>query len=116
MGALSNDVTSVELPLQVSFDPERMELRVKAPAGAKLPSYAPFALTPGIAPVKTLLDQKFVQPVDYQLGSEYAPLERLLQADLLGRKRPPSPFEVGPLLDLRLDGSAIKVDPRRTRR
>ena len=86
------------------------------PAGAKLPSYPPFALTPGIPPVKELFDQKFVQPVDYQLGSEYAPLERLLQADLLGRKRPAGQFDVGPLVDLPLDGSAIKVDPRRTRK
>jgi hypothetical protein len=28
--------------------------------------------------VKELFDQKFVQPVDYQIGSEYAPMERLL--------------------------------------
>jgi hypothetical protein len=112
--ALGNDVKSVELPLQVRFDPDRMELRVTAPAGAKLPSYALFALTPGIPPVKELFDQKFVQPVDYQLGSEYAPMERLLQADLLGRRRSPSHFEVGPLVELPLDGSAIKVDPRRT--
>jgi hypothetical protein len=62
-----------------------MELRVTSPAGAKLPICEPFALTPGIPPVKELFDQNFVQPVDYQLGSDYAPIERLLQADLLGR-------------------------------
>ena len=114
--ALGNDGKSVELPLQVSFDPDRLELRVTAPAGAKLPSYAPFALAPGIPPVKELFDQKFVQPVDYQLGSEYAPMEQLLQSDLLGRKRPPARFALGPLLHLPLDGSAIKVDPRQTRK
>ena len=112
--ALGNDVKTVELPLQVSFDPDRMELRVTAPAGAKLPSYPPFALAPGIPPVKELFDQKFVQPVDYQIGSEYAPMERLLQTDLLGRKRPAGQFDAGPLVGLPLDGSAIKVDPRRT--
>jgi len=114
--AQGNDGKSVELPLQVSFDPDRMELRVQAPAGAKLPSYAPFALAPGIPPVKELFDQKFVQPVDYQLGSEYAPMGQLLQSDLLGRERPAPQFEVGPLLHLSLDGSAIKVDPRQTRK
>jgi len=51
--------------------------------------------------------------VDYQLGSAYAPIERLLQADLLSRKRPAGQFDVGPLVGLPLDGSAIKVDPRR---
>jgi len=112
--AMGNDVKSVELPLQVSFDPDRMELRVTAPAGAKLPSYEPFALAPSIPPVKELFDQNFVQPVDYQIGSEYASMERLLQADLLGRRRSPSHFEVGPLVELPWDGSAIKVDPRRT--
>ena len=90
-----------------------MELRVRATAGAKLPSYPPFVLTPGIPPVKELFDQNFVQPVDYQIGSEYAPLEQLLQTDLLGRKRPAGQFDVGPMVDLPLDASAVKVDPRR---
>lgn len=112
---IGNDVTSVEIPLRVSFDPERMELRVNAPDEAKLASYMPFALTPDIPSAKELLDQKFTQPVDYQLGSEYAPIERLLQADLLSRKRSPNRFEVGPLIELPLDGSVIKVDPRRTK-
>jgi len=114
--SLDNDVVSVEIPLRVSFDPERMELRIKAPDEAKLPNYAPFALTPDIPPVKELLDQKFVQPLDYQLGSRYAPIEQLLQADLLGRKRAPNRFEVGPLIELSPDGSVIKVDPRRTKK
>jgi len=114
--ASGNEVNSVEVPLQVRFDPDRMELRVTAPAGAKLPDYPLFALAPGIPPVKELLDQKFVQPMDYELGSEYASLARLLQADLLGRKRSPTRFEVGPLVDLPLDGSAISVDPRRMRK
>ncbi len=61
-------------------------------------------------------DQNFVQPMDYQLGSEYAPMEQLLQSDLLGRKRPASQFDVGPRAGLPLDGSAIKVDPRRAQR
>jgi len=113
---LGNDVKSVELPLQVSFDPERMELRVTAPAGARMPSYTLFALEPGIPPIKELFDQKFVQPVDYQLGSEYAPLGRLLQADLLGRERRAGQFDAGPLVGLPLDGSTIKVDPRRMRK
>ena len=60
-----------------------------------------------------LTDSPLVQPVDYQIGSEYAPLEQLLQADLLGRKRPAGKFDVGPLVGLPLDGSAIKIDPRR---
>jgi hypothetical protein len=66
--------------------------------------------------VKELFDQNFVQPVDYQLGSDYAPMERLLQADLLGRKRLPRQFEVGPLVGLPWDGSAIKVDSRHLRK
>jgi hypothetical protein len=113
---MGNDVMSVELALQVTFDPDSMELRVTAPTGAKLPSCEPFALAPGIPPVDELLDQNFVQPVDYQLGSEYATLDRLLQSDLLGRKRPATRFALGPLLHLPLDGSAIKVDPRQTQR
>jgi hypothetical protein len=51
-----------------------------------------------------------------ELGSEYAPMEQLLQADLLGRKRPAGQFDAGPLVGLPLDGSPIKVDPRRMRK
>jgi hypothetical protein len=113
---LDNDAKSIEIPLEISFDPKRMELRVKSQDEAKLPGYTPFALTPEIPPINELLDQNFIQPVDYQLGYEYAPIERLLQADLLGRKRTPNKFEVGPLIELLLDGSVIKVDPRRTKK
>ena len=77
---------------------------------------AHFALAPGIPPVDELLDQNFVQPVYYQLGSEYATLDRLLQSDLLGRKRPAGQFDAGPLVGLPLDDSAIKVDPRQSQR
>ena len=66
--------------------------------------------------MKELLDQKFVQPVDFRIGTEYAPMEQLLQADLLGRKRPAGQFDAGPLVGLPLDGSGIKVDPRRMRK
>ena len=54
--------------------------------------------------------------MDYQLGSEYATLDRLLQSDLLGRKRPAGQFDAGPLVGLPLDDSAIKVDPRQSQR
>jgi len=111
-----NDVSSIEVPLRISFNPELMELRVNALDESKLPNYRPFALTPDIPSVKELLDQKFVQPVNYQLGCSYAPVEQLLQADLLGRKRSSNRFEVGPLIELPLDGSAVKVDPRRTKK
>jgi hypothetical protein len=111
--ALGNGGGSVEIPLRVSFDPERLKLRVAAPAGAVLPSCEPFALTPGIPPLSELLDNNFVWPVDAKLGTQYAPLAGLLQADLLGRPRDPSRFGVGPLVGLPLDGTPACTDPGR---
>lgn len=111
--SLDNDTKSIEIPLKISFDPELMELRVNATDEAKLPNYALFALTPNIPSANELFDQNCAKPVDYQLGSEYAPIEQLLQLDLLGRERSQKQFEVGPLVGLPLDGSAIMVDPRR---
>jgi len=45
-----------------------------------------------------------------------APMEQLLRSDLLSRNRPASQFGVGPLADLPLAGSPIKVDPRPMRK
>ncbi|HPM79108.1 MAG TPA: hypothetical protein PLF81_00320 [Candidatus Anammoximicrobium sp.] len=43
-------------------------------------------------------------------------MEQLLRSDLLSRNRPASQFGVGPLADLPLAGSPIKVDPRPMRK
>jgi hypothetical protein len=37
----------------------------------------------------------------------------LQQADFLGRPRSPDALHAGPLLNLPLDGTPVKVDPRR---
>lgn len=88
---LNYETHSVELPMKVKFNPETMELSVKAAGkNPKLPAF-------DVAP----------EPVQ-----GFAPLAELLTADLLGKKRDPGVFVVGPLLNLPLDGTPVKVDPR----
>ena len=86
---LNYDTHSVELPMKVKFNPETMELSVKA-ATPDLPVF-------NVAP----------EPVQ-----GFAPLATLLTDDLLGKKRAPGRFAVGPLENLPLDGTPVKADPR----
>ena len=87
------DASSIEQPLAVVFDEQTRELRVKStPPGAAMP----FA---GVG-------------VKVRLPSMAGVFE-FQQADFLGFPRSPDALHAGPLLNLPLDGTPIKVDPRR---
>lgn len=91
--AMGLDASSIEQPLAVVFDEQTRELRVKStPPGAAMP----FA---GVG-------------VKVRLPSMAGVFE-FQQADFLGFPRSPDALHAGPLLNLPLDGTPIKVDPRR---
>jgi hypothetical protein len=48
-----------------------------------------------------------------ELNSRFASLADLLHCDLLGQERDPNHLQVGPLVHLPLDGTPVRVDPRR---
>lgn len=107
------DMDSPDVPITVVFDIYKLELSVKAPAGFELPVISPPPALPALS----------LQPSDYgdaklpphipRRSITVAPLTDLLRCDLLGRPRDREKFEVGPLLCLPLDGTPVKVDPRR---
>ncbi len=126
---IGNDVHSVEVPMEVIFDDQRMELRVKAAPGVELPVFSPVPKLPPVAPsgIDWHFDaHEWLSRDSEKHLSEYrryggwirrpipevAPLEELLTVDLLGRPRDPDKFQAGPLLDLPLDGTPVRVDPR----
>ncbi len=112
--AAGNGAGSVELPLQVSFDADRLELRVSGPPGATLPPIAyPEGFLPERPPQEKLLASFGVPRVQgVTLSGRLVPLPELLAADLLGNPRDASRLQPGCLVDLPLDGSAVSVDPR----
>ena len=91
--AMGLDTASKELPLEVNFDERTWELRVKSTqSGVTLPVAA-------VGVWERLPSMAFVH--------------ELQQADFLGRPRPREAIHSGPLLNLPLDGTPVKVDPRR---
>jgi hypothetical protein len=111
--ALGRDARSVEIPLEISFDEEALELRVHAPAGTRLPDFEPLAeILPSIPPLSELFPQGRTPPVDVELNSRFASMAELLRCDLLGQERDPNHLQVGPLVRLPLDGTPVRVDPR----
>ena len=124
--AIGNDVHSIEMPMEITFDAARLELRVKAAPGVELPVFSPVPELPPVA----------ARGADwhYDAGGwlrrhtkyrsyggwirrpvpEVAPLEKLLTVDLLGRPRKKGEFQPGPLVNLPVDGTPVRVDPRRT--
>lgn len=116
--ALGNDHHSVTFPLEVKFDDAKMELRVRSLAGAgrTLPEFPP--LPPLLDKVPTMeeaLPTYFPLPVDSKPLPRVAPMAELLQVDFLGRPRNPEKFIPGALTQMPLDGSPVKVDPRKAR-
>jgi hypothetical protein len=91
--ALRFDVHSVELPLDIQFDENTLELRVKAGNGKT-------AMPNGIESSRRITPMTNVHEV--------------LQEDFLGHKHNPQFIEVGPIVDLPLDGTPVRVDPRKT--
>lgn len=113
---MGNDANSVSFPLEVKFDEEKLELRVKAlgGAGAVLPTFPP--LPPLLLKVPTMeesLPTYFPLPVESKPLPEVATMAELLEVDFLGRARDRAKFVPGALVEMPLDGSAIKIDPRR---
>lgn len=90
---LGQDTHSVFAPIEVVFDPDHLTLSLKAGI-AHLPQFDTFPdLVEGVAPAADLLTR-----------------------DYLGAPRSASQFAVGPLVDPKLDGSPISIDPRRASR
>jgi len=90
--ALGFDVHSVETPLDVRFDEKTFELRVEGPRNAVLPSG-------GVPTARRITPMTNVTEV--------------LQEDFLGRKRNLKDIELGPIVGLPLDGTPLRVDPRK---
>ena len=112
--AQGQDTRSEEIPLEIHFDEETMELRVQAPDGVELPSWDPPAeILPAIPPFSLLFPRGQTQPVGVELNSRFAPLAELLRCDLRGRIRDPHRLQAGPLIDLPWDGTPVGLDPRR---
>ena len=106
--ALGRDANSVETAMSVTFDDKTMELKISAPPG--------FAMKPAAIGVwERLPSMSFVY--------------EMIQADFLGKPRTqpvprddakeiiglplPNAIEMGPLSGIKLDGTPVKVDPRR---
>lgn len=90
--ALGFDMHSVDVPLAITFDERTFELQVKGPAGAAIPS------------------------VDIAVAQRIAPMTNtaeVLQDDFLGHRRDAKKLEAGPIIGLPLDGTPVRVDPRR---
>ena len=111
---MGNDRNSVDLPLEVKFDAGRLELSVRG-SGA-MPVFPPLKpLLEEVPGVADLLPGYFPFPVDSKIGDEVAPASRLLRADFFGKARDGKELAPGAFLALPLDGTAVKVDPRRGR-
>ncbi|MBM3500932.1 MAG: right-handed parallel beta-helix repeat-containing protein [Armatimonadetes bacterium] len=115
--AAGHDLRAVALPLQVSFDAETLELRVTGPAGASLPQVGyPEGFLPELPSQEKLLASFGLPRVQgLTLSGRLVPLPELLEADLLGKPRDGGSLQAGCLVDLPLDGTAVRVDPRRRR-
>jgi hypothetical protein len=111
-----NDVQSVEMPLQVVLDTRTLELKVTAPPGSKVPTWTPPAeILPPIPPLAELIPPEYPRPLSIQGVGPFMPLAELLRCDLLGRPRS-GPLQMGPLEDLQMDGTGLRIDPRHANR
>ncbi len=107
-----DDAQSAEMPLQVILDTQSLALKVTAPAGSKLPTWTPPAeVLPPIPPLSELIPPEYPRPLSIDHVGPFMPLTDLLRCDLLGRTRT-GPLQMGPLVDLPLDGTAVNIDPR----
>ncbi|MHB0939679.1 MAG: right-handed parallel beta-helix repeat-containing protein [Armatimonadota bacterium] len=104
--ALGHDRQSVDLPLDMMFDPDTLTLRV---TGAALPTFDFPVLLEAVPPLNELIGT-YPPPVDWHFQARVAPAEVLLAADLMGHPR--AQFSAGPLNELLLDGTPVRVDPR----
>jgi len=105
-----NDRQSGGAALEVSLDPERLELRVTAPTGVGTPDLRPFALSPGIPPLKELLPADFPWRWTRSWASEYAPLSVPPASRSPRRARNPARSRWA-VVGLAWDGSPVRVDP-----
>jgi hypothetical protein len=109
--ALGLDASSIETTLSVSFDEKSMELRVIAPPGFEM---KPF---PGIPyPFERFPSMGFVAEMfqaDFLGRPRTEPRPKDDEKEIVGLPMPRDRFDIGPLLNLPLDGTPIKVDPRR---
>ena len=108
------DRHSQRTAVKVDFDERTLTLRVTAPAGAKLPRMPSLPKLLDEIPPEDVLFGKSRRSATVSVGRHVAPAERLLTADFLGRANQGKGLRVGPLNDLPLDGSPIRIDPRRT--
>jgi hypothetical protein len=108
------DRHSERIAVKVDFDEKTLTLRVTAPAGAKLPRIPSLPKLLDEIPSEDVLFGNSRRSATVSVGRQVAPAEQLLTADFLGRANQGKGLRVGPLNDLPLDGSPVRVDPRRT--
>ncbi|OHB41601.1 MAG: hypothetical protein A2Y13_03915 [Planctomycetes bacterium GWC2_45_44] len=87
------DTDSVLIPLEFQFDMQKLELTVKATPGTTLP----------------LFENAFWPTVP-----EVAPFVELLTEDFYGQQRTTDKLVIGPFIKLSVDGTPMRVDPRKT--
>ena len=110
---LSNDTHSIEMPLMITFNPDTLELSMRASPGMALPTFAPLPpLLDRIPAYGEILPTYFGGVRASQQGTSMAAAAKLLATDFLGVPRDPKVFVPGPLLNLPLDGTPVKIDPR----
>jgi len=123
--AIGNDVHSVEMPMKITFDEERLELRVKATPGVELPVSSPVPELPPVA--ASGKDGHYDAGGWHHRHTEYrsyggwirrpipevAPLEELLTVELLSRPREKGKFRPASLVNPPVDDTPIHVDPRK---
>jgi hypothetical protein len=115
--AAGNDTQAVSMPLQVTLDTQSLVLKVTAPPGSKLPTWEPpVEVMPEIPPLSELIPPEYPRPVGVERIGPVIALADLLRCDLLGRIRDPGRLQMGPLTGLPLDGTGVKIDPRRPNR
>jgi hypothetical protein len=115
--SIGNEANSVEAPFTFTFDPDKLELSTRGGPGAKIPAFPPLPpLLDRIPAYGEVLPTYFGGVRASRQGTNVASAARLLAADLLGNPRDPNVFIPGPLLNLPLDGTPVKVDPRHLKR
>ncbi|MCX5660100.1 MAG: right-handed parallel beta-helix repeat-containing protein [Planctomycetota bacterium] len=113
------DANSPAFPLEVKFDEAKLELRVRAlsagsGAAGAFPVFPPLPpLMDRVPTMEESLPTYFPLPVFTKPEAKMESMAELLKADFLGRPRDPEKFVPGALLNMPLDGTPMKIDPRR---
>ena len=110
---LGHDAHSRTMLLTVTFDERTLELRVRARQGARLPAIPSLPPLMRRLPGEKVLLGKYRRSPLLKVGSSVAKAEALLQVDFFGTPRTDKGLRIGPIENLPLDDTPVRVDPRK---